>query len=142
MTTLSTRPDLRTVRRTTLAAALSTAVIGLAGCGTSSSTGAQSTANNPTHSPSPHTSHSGMTMPMITIKNFTFSGPSSVTPGASVMVTNQDPEAHTITADTAGGFNIKIDPGKSVTFTAPSKPGNYPYHCTFHSNMHGTLSVN
>jgi plastocyanin len=82
-----------------------------------------------------------MSMPMITIKNFTFSSPSTVTPGASVMVTNQDNEAHTLTADTPGAFNIKIDPGKSATFTAPTKPGNYPYHCNFHSNMHGTLTV-
>jgi plastocyanin len=141
MNTLSTRHHLRTVRRTALATALSTAVIGLTGCGASSSTPAQPTPNNPSHSPSPHTSHSGMTMPMITIKNFTFSGPSTVTPGASVMVTNQDNEAHTLTADTAGAFNIKIDPGKTVTFTAPTKPGNYPYHCDFHSNMHGTLTV-
>jgi plastocyanin len=28
-----------------------------------------------------------------------------------------------------------------VTFTAPNKPGTYPFHCTYHSNMHGVLVV-
>jgi plastocyanin len=54
---------------------------------------------------------------------------------------NEDSEAHTLTADGAGGFDVKIDPGASATFTAPAKPGSYPYHCTYHSNMHGTLAV-
>lgn len=77
----------------------------------------------------------------VIIKNFAFSGPSSVGPGAQVTVTNDDSEAHTFTADGAGGFDVKVDPGASATFTAPMKPGSYPYHCSFHSNMHGTLEV-
>jgi plastocyanin len=77
----------------------------------------------------------------VTIENFAYSGPASVAPGAEVTVSNQDSEAHTLTADGAGGFDVKIAPGASATFRAPSKPGSYPYHCTYHSNMHGTLTV-
>jgi plastocyanin len=54
---------------------------------------------------------------------------------------NMDGEAHTVTADTAAAFDVKALPGESVTFTAPSKPGTYPFHCTFHSDMQGSLVV-
>jgi hypothetical protein len=29
----------------------------------------------------------------------------------------------------------------STRFTAPMKPGSYPFHCAYHSNMHGVLVV-
>ena len=129
-------------RRTARAAALVAGVIALSACGAgSSSTSSQSSPDSASSTPSPGSSDSGKSMPMITIKDFTFSGPSSVKPGARVKVTNQDSEAHTLTADSAGGFDVKVDPGKSVVLTAPRKPGSYPYHCDFHSNMHSTLTV-
>ncbi len=53
---------------------------------------------------------------------------------------NMDTEAHTLTADD-GSFDAVVKAGTSITFTAPSKPGTYPYHCTYHANMHGTLNV-
>ena len=31
--------------------------------------------------------------------------------------------------------------GSHGTFTAPTEPGTYPYHCIFHGNMHGTITV-
>jgi plastocyanin len=141
-TTSARRETGRTARRTDLAAVLAAGMIALSACsGGSSSTPSQSSPDSATSTPSPGSSDSGMSMPMITIKDFTFNGPSSVKPGASVMVTNQDTEAHTLTADNAGGFSVKVDPGKSIAFTAPNKPGSYPYHCDFHSNMQGTLNV-
>jgi plastocyanin len=142
MNNMSTRRTVRTVRRTALAAVLSAGVMALSACGGgSSSTAMQSSPHSAASSMSMGSSDSGMSMSMITIKNFTFSGPSSVKAGASVMVTNQDAEAHTLTADNAGSFDVTVNPGKSVTFTAPSKPGSYPYHCNFHSNMQGMLTV-
>ncbi|MGI8523626.1 MAG: cupredoxin domain-containing protein [Nocardioides sp.] len=79
---------------------------------------------------------------VITIKDFAFSGPSSVAPGTKITVQNEDTTAHTVTADdSSGGFDVKIDPGASATFKAPSKAGSYPFHCTYHSNMHATLKV-
>jgi plastocyanin len=76
----------------------------------------------------------------IHIKSFAYSGPDSVPAGATVTVMNMDTEAHTLTADD-GTFDAVVKAGTSVTFTAPAKPGAYPYHCTYHSNMHGTLTV-
>lgn len=76
----------------------------------------------------------------IHIKSFAYTGPDSVPAGAEVTVMNMDTEAHTVTADD-GSFDAVVKAGKSVTFTAPKKPGAYSYHCTYHSNMHGTLTV-
>lgn len=80
----------------------------------------------------------------IVIKNFAFN-PSSLTvaPGATVTVRNADPATHTVTASGASKpFDTgDIPAGKTVTFTAPTKPGTYPYICQIHQFMHGTLQV-
>ncbi len=78
---------------------------------------------------------------MIHIDKFKYAVPASVSPGAKVSVMNMDGEAHTVTADSGGGFDDKATAGAVTTFTAPSKPGSYPFHCTYHSNMHGVLVV-
>ncbi len=75
------------------------------------------------------------------IKNFAYQGPSSVKPGATVSVTNQDSTAHTVTSDMSGQFDVTVAPGATETFKAPSKPGSYAYHCNFHAEMHGVLVV-
>lgn len=77
----------------------------------------------------------------LTIHNFAFQGASTVPPGATVRVTNRDSEAHTVTSDDGRSFDVKVSPGGSATFTAPTKPGAYPYHCKFHASMHGSLKV-
>jgi plastocyanin len=77
----------------------------------------------------------------ITIKDFKYAGPSSVAPGTKITVKNDDTEAHTVTADKGSAFDVKIDPGKSASFTAPTSAGSYDYHCTYHGNMHATLVV-
>jgi len=76
----------------------------------------------------------------IHIKSFAYTGADSVPAGATVTVMNMDSEAHTVTADD-GSFDAVVKAGASTTFTAPAKPGSYSYHCTYHSNMHGTLTV-
>jgi plastocyanin len=58
-----------------------------------------------------------------------------------VTVHNDGPSTHTVTADTTGGFDVTIDAGKDATFTAPSTAGEYKFHCSIHSQMHGTLTV-
>ena len=62
-------------------------------------------------------------------------------PGATVSVMNMDSENHTVTSDAGSAFNVKATAGTTVTFTAPSKPGSYPFHCEYHANMHGVLVV-
>jgi plastocyanin len=76
----------------------------------------------------------------ITISDFAFTTPDSVSPGATVTVDNKDSTAHTVTADGGGSFDDQANAGIS-TFTAPDKPGSYPFHCNFHPGMHGTLVV-
>lgn len=76
----------------------------------------------------------------IHIKSFAYSGADSVAAGSTVTVMNMDNEAHTLTADD-GSFEAIVKAGTSTTFTAPAEPGTYTYHCTYHSNMHGTLTV-
>ena len=122
------------------------AVLALAGCGSSSTHASggtsQGSSSSPTTSSGPSAAGSSSTQSaMITIKDFTFTGPSSVAPGTKVTVKNDDSEAHTVTADQGSAFDVKIDPGKTATFTAPATAGSYKFHCTFHSNMHGTLTV-
>ncbi|MBP2215131.1 cupredoxin domain-containing protein [Arthrobacter sp. CAN_C5] len=76
----------------------------------------------------------------ISIDDFVFSGPGTVNPGGEITVTNNDSEAHTVTADD-GSFDVTIPGGESATFTAPSVIGSYGFFCKFHGNMKGTLTV-
>jgi len=77
----------------------------------------------------------------ITIKDFNFSGAMAVKAGATVTVKNDGPSTHTVTADN-GEFNTgNVDSGKTVTFTAPSKAGDYKFHCNIHTFMTATLHV-
>lgn len=78
----------------------------------------------------------------ITIKNFAFSPATlTVSPGATVSVTNRDSVTHTLTADT-GAFNTgDVSPGSTEHFTAPTTPGTYHYRCNIHQFMTATLRV-
>jgi plastocyanin len=76
----------------------------------------------------------------ITITNFEMSD-ATVAPGGRITVQNDDREQHTVTSNTAGAFSVDV-PGRSkATFTAPMKPGQYPFHCNYHASMHGMLTV-
>jgi plastocyanin len=90
------------------------------------------------HQSGPGASGAGST---ITIQDFAFAGAATVAAGSTVTVINDDPETHSVTADGAGGFDVTVAPGESKTFEAPSDSGSYPFHCMFHSDMHGTLRV-
>ena len=60
--------------------------------------------------------------------------------GDTVVWVNKDPFPHTVTAQT-GGFDSKsIAPGKSWKYKA-TKRGDFPYVCSFHPTMKGTLRV-
>ena len=86
-------------------------------------------------------SATGQSAAEIHIDKFTFTTPASVSPGAMVSVMNMDGEAHTVTADSGNTFDDMAIAGKTTMFKAPDKPGSYPFHCTYHSNMHGVLVV-
>ncbi|MFE0465531.1 cupredoxin domain-containing protein [Kitasatospora sp. NPDC058965] len=78
----------------------------------------------------------------ITIKDFRFSpDTATVHPGETVTVVNEDTTAHTLTAQDKSFDTGTLEPGRSATVTAPAEPGRYPYLCTIHPFMAGTLTV-
>lgn len=118
-------------------AAAAAALLLVAGCSSGGGTAPPSTASQP---PSATSSESAGVA--ITVKDFGYQGPDSVAPGSIVTVTNMDNQAHTVTADDGSSFDAVVKGGGgTATFKAPTKPGTYAYHCTYHGNMHGTLVV-
>ena len=60
--------------------------------------------------------------------------------GDTVVWTNKDPFPHTVTAK-SGAFDSKpLAAGKTWIYRAQKK-GDYPYVCTLHPTMSGTLHV-
>ncbi len=150
-------------KRTTAIAIVAVAAFGLSGCGSSSGTPAASpsmsgmpsmspsmsempSASSPSSSAQTPSGSSAQTpnaaaRAVITIKDFAYQGPKTVSPGAKITVKDDDSAAHTVTADSGDAFDVTVKPGESVMLTAPDKPGSYPYHCNFHAGMKGTLVV-
>ncbi|MGH3782236.1 MAG: cupredoxin domain-containing protein [Pseudonocardiaceae bacterium] len=78
----------------------------------------------------------------IVMKNFTFMPASlTVAPGTKITVINEDQAPHTVTANDKSFDSDKIDGGQRGVVTAPTKSGSYPYICTIHEYMTGTLIV-
>jgi plastocyanin len=121
---------MRRLAAVSVAVSVSTAFM-LAGCSSSSS------------STSTPASSAPASANMIVIKNFAFAPASLiVSPGAKVTVENEDSVAHTVTATGNKAFDTgDIAGGKTTTFTAPSTDGSYPYICSIHTYMMGTLIV-
>jgi plastocyanin len=137
-----------------LGLAAAAAVLALSGCGGMSGSGTTAaptvteqfpSAPAATTEPAPPASGTGSTPAAapaeILIKDFKYQGGETVSPEAEITVTNEDREPHTITADTGDAFDVNIKGGATTTFSAPTEPGTYPYHCNFHGNMKGTLTV-
>jgi plastocyanin len=129
-------PAPRTVRSCACALALGA----LAACGGTTGTAGSTDAASGTSAPAAGATTSAAAAAVITIKNFGFTTPASVSPGARVQVRNMDPLAHTVTADSGHVFDDAASPG-NTTFSAPTTPGSYPFHCTIHPEMHGVLVV-
>jgi plastocyanin len=128
---------LRPTRRAVVSCVCAVALGTVTACGaTGSSTGAASSSPAPTVGSATATSSA----PVITIKDFGFTTPSSVGPGAEVSVDNTDSVAHTVTANSGNAFDDPAPPGNS-SFTAPTTAGSYPFHCNIHPEMHGVLVV-
>jgi plastocyanin len=84
----------------------------------------------------------------ITIDNFAFA-PShvTVTPGERIVVHNEDPVAHTLTAIPGstpfGNFTTgNVASGQTKSVTAPGTAGTYQYYCAIHNFMTGSITVN
>lgn len=77
----------------------------------------------------------------VTLQNFQFQ-PSTLTipSGTTVRWINHDPVAHSTTSDTGTWDSGLIQP-EGTWSRRFSRPGTYPYHCTPHPFMHGTIVV-
>lgn len=76
------------------------------------------------------------------IKDFEFD-PATVTAkvGDVITWTNNGPAGHTVTVDNQSGCDtgtISAGSTSSLTFTAA---GSYPFHCSIHSSMKGTITI-
>lgn len=131
----------------TIAALAVVVALGLAACG-SSSDSSKSTATKADAAAATTTTAAGTDAPAggtkVTIKDYAFS-PAKLTVkvGDTVTWMNSDGTTHTATSD--DGMTPKFDSGDikagadgTVTF---DKAGTYAYHCDFHGNMHGTITV-
>ena len=87
------------------------------------------------------TQASGAGGAQVTIQNFAFA-PASVTikVGETVTWTNQDSPNHTVVADNGEFASGSLATGATFSFTF-SKAGTYPYHCSIHPSMKGTVVV-
>lgn len=78
----------------------------------------------------------------IVMKSFAFTPASlTVAPGTKLTVVNEDQAPHTVTANDKSFDSGTISGGQRGEVTAPTKPGSYPYICTIHQYMTGTLIV-
>jgi hypothetical protein len=77
----------------------------------------------------------------VSIVNFAFV-PEDVTinVGDTVMWTNNDPFAHTTTSDSGVWDSGSLSSGATFSFTFTTA-GSFPYHCTIHPTMIGTITV-
>ncbi len=78
----------------------------------------------------------------VSISDMTFS-PDKITvkKGTKVTWTNNDDTTHTVTSDSGKTLDSgSLDRGESYTVSFDTA-GTYPYHCSFHSSMTGTVTV-
>jgi plastocyanin len=121
------------LRRTGLAVVVAAVIAGVSGCGSSSSS-----------TPAGSSSGAGAGRTGVTIQNFAFNPATvSVKFGTVVVWTNQDNTAHTATSDPGAPTSFdtgNISQGNTAVFTFQT-PGSYPYHCSIHTYMKGTITV-
>lgn len=127
-------PSARARMAVVVSVACAAALAGCSGGGGGSSPSASPT--RPTASPSAAGA-------LITIKDFAFHPATlTVAPGTKVTVINKDGATHTVTATSGKAFDTgEVKSGQTVTFRAPARTGAYPYICTIHPTMHGSLKV-
>jgi plastocyanin len=137
------------MRRIALAASAAALSILIASCSSSSNSSTAKTTKpatppaSSTKAAASATSAAPTSGAGITINTFAYSGTMTVKAGQKITVTNKDSVAHTLTDKATHKFDTGniAGGGGTGTFTAPSKPGSYPFGCTYHPNMHGTLIV-
>ncbi len=64
----------------------------------------------------------------------------TITHGQSVCWQNNGSFSHTVTSNDALSFNSSLPSGQIFVHTFPTA-GSFPYHCTVHPGMTGTINV-
>lgn len=116
-------------------AALFLSTFALIGCGDTS------TDSHGSHSAEMGVTAANAQAAEIVINGFEYSTPAPVMPGQTVTVRNNTDNQHSVTSDTPGLFDVIVNENEVVRLTAPDEPGSYAFHCTYFSDMHGTLTV-
>ena len=129
-----------TSHRLLLAGLAAAAIVAVHACGSSSST-----PSSPTSSAPPPSGGSG---PSVTITISGMNGANSFSPnpgmltaGQTVAWRNVDTIAHTATSNTDAFDTGAIAPGSTSAPVTMPTAGSYPYHCSFHPTMTGSLTV-
>lgn len=134
-------------RALVLVAVAALAVPGVAACGdneggtVSGEGGTGSPSASGTGSPSGTGSGAPAEGAAVTVEGSTFNPATvTVTTGQSVTWTFRDPFNHTVTADDAS-FDSGAKQGGATFIHTFDKAGSFPYHCSIHPSMKGTVTV-
>lgn len=104
----------------------------LAGCGSDDAGPGTST---------PATPSGGVTADAIEIKEFKFNpGDAVVKVGQKIVWTNEDTAPHDVVADDGSFKSETLEKDDEFAYTA-DKAGSFPYICSIHPTMKGTLTV-
>ena len=67
--------------------------------------------------------------------------PDTVSVGQTVAWSNTNGTTHTATSDSPGIFSKSVSAGTTSSSIMMNTAGSFPYHCTIHAGMVGTLVV-
>jgi plastocyanin len=121
----------------------------VSGCGSGYSSAPSPSSPSPTPSPTPSPSPapSGSAAAISIPANARTLGtgafvpnPATVAQGAVVTWSNTDSTNHDIVSDTGAWDSGRLATGDSFRFTFATR-GTYPYHCSLHPGMNGTIVV-
>lgn len=94
-----------------------------------------------TYNPATGSTQPAQTTYMVNIKNFGFEpANATVKKGTLVIWDNFDNVTHTVVGDKGGPSSSRLNPGNSYGYTF-NTVGSFPYHCSIHPNMKGTVTV-
>jgi len=119
--------------------ALTGLMVTLVGCSSNGNSGA---ATGPTPMPAPNGPTAAVTIPSdaSVLGSAAFGNPLAVAAGTTVTWTNNDSIPHTSTSNSGAWNSGTIEPGSSFSAVLSTK-GTFPYHCTIHPGMMGTITV-
>ena len=111
-----------------------------AGCSGSGSGSAKSGTGTSSKGATTTTKSNGAPVTTISAQGFKFMpANANVVVGQEITFDNQDNARHSITADD-GSFQTETVKKAKSTFTV-TKAGSYPFHCSVHSYMTGTITA-